>query len=156
MRDQDWLEAQLKILLDKYFSSVPLTNPLEIKWGRDAKYRFGSIKLVSYRSIKKTENRGIAGIIRIGDTPKKSLITITSMFKDESIPSGVVHYTIAHELCHYAHGFSSLNKRMFRHPHHGGIINKELTERGAQELIPIFKKWLKSYREAILAGRRRF
>ena len=143
-------------LLKTYFSGVLLTNPLEIKWGREAKYRFGSIKLVSYKSIKWDKgHKGIKGLIRLGDTPKKSLITITSMFCDGTIPVGVVHYTIAHELCHYAHGFSSTNKRMFRHPHHGGIINKELTERGAQDLIPIFKKWLREYRKQILDGRQR-
>lgn len=157
MRDQDWLQDQLKVLLKKYFSNVELTNPLEIKWGREAKYRFGSIKLVPYKSIKRNQSpKGIRGLIKIGEIPKKSLITITSMFKDEKIPVGVVHYTIAHELCHYAHGFSSMNKRMFKHPHHGGIINKELTRRGAQDLIPIFKKWLKSYRAEILAGRQKF
>lgn len=157
MRDHDWLQEQLKLLLNKYFSNVSLTNPVEIKWGREAKFRFGSIKLVSYKSIKRrVEHRGLSGLIRIGETPKKSQITITSMFKDEKVPVGVVHYTIAHELCHYAHGFSSMNKRMFRHPHHGGVINKELTERGAQDLIPIFKRWLKGYRAKILAGRQRF
>ncbi len=78
------------------------------------------------------------------------------MFKDENVPVGVVYYTIAHELCHYAHGFSSTNKRLFKHPHHGGIINRELTERGAQELIPIFKSWLKEYRRAIMETRVKF
>lgn len=156
MRDHDWLQKQLKFLISKYFSSVPITNPLEIKWGREAKFRFGSIRLVSYKSIKRADHSGIGRLIRVGDTPKKSLITITSMFKDEKIPIGVVHYTIAHELCHYAHGFSSMNKRMFKHPHHGGVINQELTERGAQDLIPIFKRWLKAYRAEILAGRQRF
>ncbi len=159
MRDDTWLGEQLQILLQKYFSSVPITNPIEIKWGREAKYRFGSIKLVSYRSIKRIKSHkgieGIKGLIRIGETPKKSLITITAMFKDEAVPVGVVHYTIAHELCHYAHGFSSMNRRMFRHPHHGGVINRELRERNAQDLIPIFRKWLKEYRAEILAGRRR-
>lgn len=159
MRDHEWLEEQLKLLLSKYFSSVDITNPIEIKWGREAKFRFGSIKLVSYKSILKKNSKGTTGIkslIRIGDRPKKSVITVTSMFKDEKVPVGVVHYTVAHELCHYAHGFSSMNKQMFRHPHHGGVINRELTERGAQDLIPIFKKWLKSYRAQILAGRQKF
>lgn len=153
-RDNVWLNQQLQFLLQKYFANVEITNPLEIKWGREAKYRFGSIKLVSYKSIKKDKNhKGIGRLIRIGDTPKKSLITITSMFRDEQVPVGVVHYTIAHELCHYAHGFSSANKRMFKYPHHGGIINKELTARGAEELIPVFKRWLKEYRTSILKSR---
>lgn len=157
MRDHEWLQEQLKFLLSKYFSSVPVTNPIEIKWGREAKFRFGSIKLVSYKSIKRDKShKGFKDLIRIGDRPKKSVITVTSMFKDEKIPVGVVQYTVLHELCHYAHGFSSMNRQMFRHPHHGGVINRELTERGAQNLIPIFKKWLKGYRLEILAGRQTF
>lgn len=157
MRDHDWLGEQLKLLLGKYFSNVVLSNPIQIQWGREAKFRFGSIRLVSYKSIKREEApKGIMGLIRLGDTPKKSLITVTSMFKDESVPVGVVHYTIAHELCHYAHGFSSMNRQMFRHPHHGGIINREMKERGADNLIPIFKKWLKEYKTQILAGRQNF
>ncbi len=160
MRDHDWLQEQLQFLLNKHFPNVKLTNPLEVKWGREAKYRFGSIKLVPYKSIKRDRGKFPISNFQFPiskiNSPKKSLITITSMFRDEKIPVGVVHYTIAHELCHYAHGFSSMNRRMFRHPHHGGVINRELTARGAQNLIPIFKKWLKGYRAQILAGRQRF
>ena len=149
MRDSKWLQDELEFILKKYFSNVLLTNPIEIKFGREAKYRFGSIKLISHK------NKGIRRLFKPvnDDIPKKSLITITSMFRDETIPIGVVRYTIAHELCHYAHGFSSANKRLFRYPHHGGIINKELKERGAEELIPVFKTWLAAYRKKILAQR---
>ncbi len=156
MRDHAWLEDQLQILLKKYFSNVEITNPIGVKWGRNAKFRFGSIRLVSYRSIKKPQEGVINRLIRIGDRPQKSLITITSMFQDDSVPVGVVQYTLAHELCHYAHGFSSMNRRMFKFPHHGGVINQELKERNAQDLIPIYKKWLAGYRKQILAGRQRF
>ncbi len=153
MRDHRWLEEQLEFLLKKYFANVAITNPIEIRWGREAKYRFGSIKLVSGKRDKGF--KGIKSLIHsIGDSkPEKSIITVTSMFRDEQVPLGVVYYTIAHELCHYAHGFSSTNKRLFRHPHHGGVINRELKERGAEMLIPIFKRWLKVYRAQILKER---
>lgn len=155
MRDNAWLEKQLKYLLVRYFGNIRLTNPIEVKFGREAKFRFGSIKLVKPRGLSVL--RGFRSIRRIKrDQPQKSLITITGMFKDESVPVGVVHYTLAHELCHYAHGFSSTNKKLFRFPHHGGVINRELTERGAQALIPVFKAWLKDYRKQIMAKRRRF
>lgn len=146
MRDNVWLKKELQFLLKRYFSNVKIINPIEIKFGREAKYRFGSIRLVKPGGI---------GVIRVmrDSHPQRSLITITSMFKDESIPVGVVRYTLAHELCHYAHGFSSSNKRLFKFPHHGGVINRELTERGADELIPVFKTWLKDYRKRILAQR---
>jgi len=158
MRSNTWLKEQLDILLKNYFSDIKITNPIEIKFGREAKYRFGSIKLIGHKGIKRT--KGIKGKfsifksqLSIPKIPQKSVVTITSLFAKEQVPVGVVRYTIAHELCHYAHGFSSQNKRLFKHPHHGGIVNKELKDRGAEDLIGAFKKWLKIYRKKILAGK---
>jgi len=164
MRDSKWLEDQLDFLLKNYFSNVKITNPIEIKFGREAKFRFGSIRLVKpkgYRGL-----RGLRRLARLGDkrsfssnkkiAPDKSIITISAMFAREEVPLGVVQYTICHELSHYAHGFSSTNKQMFRHPHHGGVVNKELTARGAEHLIAEFKTWLKGYRKLILSSRGAF
>lgn len=154
MRDERWLEEQLQYLLKKYFADIKITNPVEIKFGREAKYRFGSIRLIKPRLKRLRGLRRFRGLGSLGDLkPQKSVITITSMFAKESIPVKVVHYTIAHELCHYAHGFSSANKRLFKHPHHGGVVNQELKVRGAQDLIVAFKVWLKDYRRKILAGK---
>ena len=168
MRDNSWLKNQLNFLLKKYFLEVPITNPIEIKFGREAKYRFGSIKLIKgttgiksitrITSFLRNKAHGTRGTLTARDTldrkvPQKSIITITSMFAKDSVPTSVVRYTISHELCHYAHGFSSSNKKLFEHPHHGGIVNRELESRGADELIHVFKKWLKNYRKKILAGR---
>lgn len=152
MRDKLWLRNQLEDLLKKYFSDVRVINPIEIKFGREAKYRFGSIKLIRTKSTRGT--KGIKGLLNIKGKPQKSIITITSMFAKEEVPEEVVRYTIAHELTHYAHGFSSANKRLFKHPHHGGIVNKELAQRGARALIVDFKQWLKNYRKQILSGKR--
>src|SRR3989344_2173849 len=152
MRSNVWLKEQLDFLLKNYFSDVKVTNPIEIKFGREAKYRFGSIRLVKPRGLKIL--RGLRSLRKLNDqSPRKSIITITSMFAKESVPEDVVLYTIGHELCHFAHGFSSQNRRMFKYPHHGGIVNKELKERGAEDLILAFKKWLKIYRKKILAGK---
>ena len=149
MRNNNWLKEQLDFLLKKYFSDVKITNPIEIKFGREAKYRFGSIRLL--------KPKGLRGLGRLrglrGKVPQKSIITVTSLFARELVPVDVVRYTICHELCHYAHGFSSQNRRMFKYPHHGGIVNKELKERGAESLILAFKKWLKIYRKKILSGK---
>lgn len=153
MRDHVWLEKQLQFLLDKYFSNIQISNPIEIKWGREAKFRFGSIRLLKPKGLRVF--RGFRTLSTIRDNqPQKSIIVITAMFRDEAIPVGVVHYTITHELCHYAHGFSSSNKKLFRHPHHGGVVNKELIERGAKDLIAEFKNWLRGYRKEILASRK--
>ena len=149
MRSNGWLKEQLDFLLKNYFSDVPITNPIEIKFGREARYRFGSIRLVKPRGL-----RILGSIRKLRDRiPQKSVVTITSLFARESIAVDVVRYTIAHELCHYAHGFSSQNRRMFKYPHHGGIVNKELKERGAENLTLAFKKWLKIYRKKILSGK---
>ena len=173
MRNNDWLKQELHIILNKYFSDVKISNPIEIKFGRDSKFRFGSIRLIrSTKGIKSIKGiggilansllktRGTRGTRNPFDThinqPDRSVITITSMFKSEDIPVSVIRHTIAHELCHYAHGFSSTNKRLFKHPHHGGIVNAELERRGAHDLIFAYKIWLKEYRKKILAGRKIF
>lgn len=140
--------GELKFLLKNHFSDVALTNPIFIKFGREAQFRFGSIKLVKPKGV-----RGIK-LFRKNVEPEKSLITITSMFASEEVPADVVRYTIAHELCHYAHGFSSYNKRLFKYPHHGGIVNKELRERGLEGLIKAYKQWLSDYKKKILASRK--
>lgn len=157
-RDEKWLKIQLEYLLKKYFQNIKMHEPIEIKWGQEAKFRFGSIKLIPRSRARLRRGfvgRGsikrLIGVVKPGDMPKKSIITITSMFKSQKISTRVVQYTIAHELCHYAHGFSSSNRRLFRHPHHGGVVNRELTERGAEDLISAFKKWLKDYRKMILS-----
>lgn len=147
MRNNSWLEKQLGFLIKKYFSDVKLSNPLEIKFGREAKFRFGSIKLLKPRGLKR--------LMVTSKPPAKSIITITSMFAKENVPKDVVLYTIAHEMCHYAHGFSSYNRRLFKYPHHGGVVDKELRRRGAEHLIMAYRKWIKEYRAKILAGRAR-
>lgn len=163
MRDHDWLENKLQELLKTYFPDMPITNPIQIRWGREAKFRFGSIKLEG-RSTRYIRLRGFGGLLNKkiqlqesskGETPNKSIITVTSMFKSETIPSDVVLYTISHELTHYAHGFSSTNKKLFRHPHHGGVVNAEIDKRGGKHLVRAYKDWLKGYRQKILAGRER-
>ncbi len=163
MRDNAWLKDHFANLFQTYFADVPLTNPIEIKFGREAKYRFGSIKLEGAKRVRRP--KGLAQIFGLqkvqmqespgGKVPQKSIITITSMFASEDVPVDVVSYTICHELCHYAHGFSSTNKRLFRHPHHGGVVNKEIEKRGAGHFWKAYKTWLREYRTEILAGRRR-
>src|SRR3989338_5243227 len=109
-RDNIWLLSRLDFIWSKYFADIPQTNKVFIKFGRFAKYRLGSIKL----------NR----------TTKSSYVTITSMFKDLNVPAEVVDHTIGHELVHYAHGFSSTQSRLHRYPHAGGVVKREMEERG--------------------------
>lgn len=125
-RDNLWLLSRLDFIWSKFFEDIPQKNRVYIKFGRFAKYRLGSIRL-----INKT---------------KDSLITITSMFKNSSIPQEVVDHTIGHELVHYAHGFSSVHPKLHRYPHAGGVVKREMEKRGMGYLYEAYKQWIKDYR----------
>lgn len=128
-RTDSWLLSRLDFLWDNYFADVSQVNKVYIRFGRFSKLRLGSI--------------------RLEPATKSSYITITSMFRDESVPQEVVDHTIAHELCHYAHGFSSPIPRLHKYPHHGGIIKKELSSRKLGYLADAYSLWLKSYRKTL-------
>ena len=132
MRNDDWLENRFDNIMRSHFSDVSAPNSVFIKWGRRARTRLGSIRKVFPKSILKR----LAGDF---DT----LVIINSRFKDEAIPEYVVDATIAHELCHYAHGFSSPLPQAALHPHKGGIVTLELKKRGIGEALKLQKKWLK-------------
>lgn len=128
-RNNIWLLSRLDFLWSKYFIDVSQVNPVFIRFGRYSKYRLGSI--------------------RLDPVNKHSYITITSMFKDEKVPIEVIDHTIAHELCHYSHGFSSPIPRLHKYPHHGGIIKKEMEGRALHHLVKAYADWLKSYRKQL-------
>ena len=129
MRDNSWLEARLYKIWQSYFADVKGTNPLIVRFGRNAIYRFGSIKL-DLRS-------------------KISYITINGNFRNPKLPVQVIDHTLAHELVHFTQGFSSKNPRLHRYPHRGGIIDKELKERGLNHLVLYYKNWLNTYRKTL-------
>lgn len=132
-RDNNWLLSRLDCIWDKYFSDVPQTNKVFINFGKNAKYRLGSIRL-----NKKT---------------KASVITITSMFKHLKIPTEVVDHTIGHELVHYTHGFSSTHPKLHKYPHAGGVVKKEMELRGMGYLHKAYTEWIKRYRKELLFER---
>ena len=129
IRDDMWLLSRLDYIWGKYFSDVVQTNKVFIKFGRFARFRLGSIKL-----DRKT---------------KASYITITSMFKNQSIPGEVIDHTIGHELVHYTHGFSSNSPKLHRYPHAGGVVKKEMSQRGMDYLHQAYKDWIKHYRDSL-------
>ena len=132
-RDDIWLLSRLDHLLSNFFADVSQDNPIFIKFGRYSKFRLGSIKF---------DKRN-----------KKSYITITAMFKDINVPVEVVDHTIAHELCHYTHGFSSPKRQLHKYPHSGGVITKELQERNLHHLSRAYRIWVKKYREILRSAR---
>jgi len=130
MRDDKWLFQQLDEIWETFFPDMLQDNDVRIVWGRKARQRLGSIS----RDKINNENQHPG-----------TLITINSLFKDEQIPAYVVQATIAHELAHYAHGFHSPIERKFDKPHEGGVVHRELDERGARKLEVESKKWLKEH-----------
>lgn len=128
-RDNQWLLCRLDRLWSDHFTDVKQTNPVFIKFGRYSKLRLGSI--------------------RLDKTTKKSFITLSALFKDETVPVEVVDHTIAHELCHYTHGFSSFLPRLHKYPHTGGIVAKEMKRRSLGGLIKAYALWIKEYRKTL-------
>jgi len=129
MRNNAWLENRLNRIWQKYFPDVKRTNPIIVRFGREAKYRFGSIRL-DFRS-------------------KISFITINGSFRRNSLPVQVIDHTLAHELVHYAQGFSSENRRLHRYPHRGGVIDEELRQRGLNHLVLFYKHWVSQYKKSL-------
>ena len=125
MRDHAWLQTQLDHLLQGHFADMERPNAITIEFGRQADRRLGSIRM----SRDKRESR----------------ILINGRFRDEEIPVEIVHATIAHELCHYAHGFCSPLPKKYKSPHAGGIIERELRKRELGLLCEFEKQWTKNH-----------
>ena len=129
MRDNAWLENRLNNIWKKYFADVKRKNPINVRFGRNALYRFGSI--------------------RLDRRTKSSFITINGNFRSNTLSVQVIDHTLAHELVHYAQGFSSKNPRLHRYPHRGGVIDKELRERGLNHLVLFYKNWVSEYKKTL-------
>ena len=125
MRDNSVLEKRLKFLWRNYFSEVKEKYPVSIKFGRNAKYRFGSIR---YYYPKKTVQ-----------------ILINGRFRDDNHPQEIIDHTIAHEMVHYAQGFPTPGPRLHKYPHRGGVIDKELKDRHLIHLVIFYHSWIEKY-----------
>ncbi len=131
MRNNQDLEFELCKLLNGAFSDLVQGNEIAIAFGVRAKRRFGSIKITADKKV--------------------SHITINGIFKKTFIPIEIIQATIAHELCHYAHGFASPLPRKYKYPHRGGIIKKEMNQRGLAHLYDFEKKWSKANWAKVIA-----
>lgn len=127
MRETGFLVAKLEEIWQKYFFECERPNRIVIQFGKVAKKRLGSI-----RRTNVTRNSF--------DT----LILINGHFKNKAIPEFVIDATIAHELVHYIHGFSSPLPQLSRFPHRGGKIEKEMERRDLGELLQLETDWLGS------------
>ena len=132
LRNNDWLEAKLANILDVFFNDIVVKNHLSIRFSKRSRRQLGC--------IAKKHPHSVLGRLK-GEF--ESEIRINSYFRDESIPEYVVEGTIIHELCHYAHGFSSPLPQQSRYPHAGGMVKHEMIKRGAGDIYLLEKKWLK-------------
>lgn len=122
MRDDLFLIERLENLWNASFSDVEKNNKINIRFKGRWKNKFGHIK-----KLKNGESE----------------IVINGYFKNESVPDYIIDLTIAHELVHYSHGFNSPLPKLYKHPHKGGVVNKELKKRGFKELLKLERKWIK-------------
>src|SRR2546427_12688437 len=107
-RDNLWLASRYRHLWSTYFLGARTGYPIDVKFGRSARYRYGSIF-----------NRG-----------RKCHILINGLFAHPEVPEYVVDATLVHELAHYVHGYASGLPKLHACPHRGGVIDKELERRG--------------------------
>ena len=119
MRNQEWLDNRLSRIWQLFFTEVERKNKIIIKFKGKWKNKFGHIKLLRDKSTE---------------------IAINSLFKHEEVPEYMLDLTIAHELVHYMHGFQSPHPRLFKYPHQGGIVNKELKKRGFRDALLLERK----------------
>ncbi len=152
MRNTQFLENTLYDLWENHFCDIPRKNLVLIKYGKYSKRQLGSIKLANKRTkikglLKNKEQDYIAQ-----DDKRITVITVTRYFQNEIVPEFVVRATIAHELCHYAHGFSSPLQKRFEKPHQGSVIKKELKKRGLLEKQIEADRWFKENWLDIISG----
>ncbi|OQA04417.1 MAG: hypothetical protein BWY68_00337 [bacterium ADurb.Bin400] len=127
MRDDDYLRKKLETIWKSYFPDVPKPNSVHIRFGRKARKRLGCIRSLENNNPQNNHD---------------THIIINGHFRNETIPEYVLDVTIAHELCHYAHGFSSPLPKACEHPHRGGVVERELEKRGLGELSQKEWSWL--------------
>lgn len=122
MRNEEWLAEFMHSLWEKNFPDVKRKNNIIVRWKGRWKNKFGHIKRLKNKDTE---------------------IGINSWFKDKRVPEYIIELTLAHEIVHYMHGFQSPHPKLFRHPHQGGVVDKELKKRGYSVMLKEEKKWFK-------------
>lgn len=151
MRDTKFLENILYELWENHFCDVPRQNLVLIKYGKSSRRQLGSIKMANRRTKIKGLLKEKKDDLNIQDHKSVTVITVTKYFKNEIIPEYVVRAVIAHELCHYAHGFSSPLEKRFDKPHQGSIVKKELEKRGLLKEQKMADEWIdKNWADLVL------
>ncbi|MBT3690877.1 hypothetical protein HOG16_01375 [Candidatus Woesearchaeota archaeon] len=123
MRSDLWLQLRLEKIWNVLMPEVKRLNSVNIKFKGNWKTKFGHIKKQKDGSTE---------------------IVINNLFRNEQVPEFIIDTTIAHELIHYMHGFHSPLPKQFIHPHQGGIVDRELKNRGFGFLLKLEKDWIKN------------
>ena len=146
-RTNEWLTERLYSIWEDYFADIPRKNYVIITFGRASSRQLGSIKWATKKTRIKSiiRDKDVQEEIKSQDDKRITVITITRKFQNQNIPEYVVDATIAHELVHYTHGFSSPLKQAYKHPHQGGLIRKELQARGLGSTHKRAKRWIREH-----------
>jgi hypothetical protein len=121
MRDDIWLEQRFDQIWQLFFPDIEKKN-VYIRWKGKWKNKFGH--------ITKTKDN-------------KTEIAINKLFQNLQVPEDVIKLTIAHEIVHYSHGFHSHLPKKYKHPHKGGVVEKDLKIRGFSYMLKKEKTWQK-------------
>ncbi len=124
MRDNNWLRDRLEFVWQNHFQDVPIANQIHVSFGRRAKKRLGSTRHEKVNQVSRTR------------------IKLNGHYRDPRVPEYVIDATLAHEICHYVHGFSSPLPQVFDHPHRGDVVEKEIIERGMKNKLILQRSWL--------------
>ena len=116
-----WLEAVLRNIWDRHFADVPVANSVGITYCQASKTRLGWIAL--------------------SESGRYTSVGINRLLRFPEAPEAVCVITIAHELVHYAHGFGSPLLQRYRDPHAGGIVERELVQRGLGRVLDTHQYW---------------
>ena len=118
-----YLNSKAASLIRENFPERGVTNLLVVRWGRRWRNTLGHIKPL------KDEEFG-------------SVIEINALMKSTEIPEFVIDSVLMHELVHYFQGFGSNHEQKSRHPHRGGVVDRELERLGWKEIIEKSDKWV--------------
>lgn len=126
MRDDEWLKKRMNNIWNFLFSDIERKNKIIIRFKGRWKNKFGHIKLLKNKNTE---------------------IAINGLFREIIIPESIIDLTIAHEMIHYSHGFNSPHPKLFKYPHQGGIVKRDLLKRGFGNLLREERKFVKKWPE---------
>jgi hypothetical protein len=120
-RSRQWLDTALQEIWHRHFRDVPVVNIVNVAYCRPSKTRLGWIAL--------------------SESGRYTQIGINRLLGYPEVPDDVCIITIAHELVHYGHGFGSPLPKRYADPHAGGIVERELVDRGLADAFSAYVQW---------------